>query len=121
VAFAAGSRRRASSRGDYFRRDIDQAIRVYDKLLLILSENSISSAWVADEVEAALERERKTGQQILFPIQIDDAVKNAGDWAAALRRRRHIGDMRAWRDPDAYREAFGNFLNALRAEGAAPS
>ncbi len=106
--------------GDFFRAEIDQAINVYDKLLLILSEHSIASAWVADEVETALERERRTGKQVLFPIQIDDAVRNAGDWAAALRRRRHIGDMRAWKDPDAYRQAFSDFLNALHAEKAAP-
>jgi len=101
--------------GDYFRSEIDQAIHTYDKLLLILSKHSIASDWVGDEVESALERERRTGQRILFPIQIDNAVKDAGDWAAALRRRRHIGDMRAWEDTYAYRQAFDNFLGALRA------
>jgi hypothetical protein len=106
--------------GDFFRAEIDQAIHTYDKLLLILSEHSISSAWVADEVEAGLERERRTGQKVLFPIQIDDASRNAGDWAAALRRRRHIGDMRKWSDPAAYRQAFTDFLNALRTEKDAP-
>jgi hypothetical protein len=58
--------------GDSFRREIDEAIRVHDKLLLIPSQHSMSSGWVADEVEAGFERERSTGQQVLFPIQIDD-------------------------------------------------
>ena len=41
--------------GDKFREKIDEAIRIYDKLLIILSENSIGSDWVEDEVEAAFE------------------------------------------------------------------
>ncbi len=34
--------------GDKFRQRIDEAIRIHDKLLVILSEESISSAWVDD-------------------------------------------------------------------------
>ena len=37
--------------GDKFRQRIDEAIRVYDKLLLVLTENSVKSAWVEKEVE----------------------------------------------------------------------
>src|SRR6266446_1234945 len=35
--------------GDKFRREIDEAIRVYDKLLLVLSKDSVKSAWVEKE------------------------------------------------------------------------
>ena len=52
--------------GDRFRQRIDEAIRVHDKLLLILSEHSIESDWVATEVEAAFEKERRRGQTVSF-------------------------------------------------------
>jgi hypothetical protein len=45
--------------GDRIRDTIDRMIRVRDKLLVVLSENSIASQWVEDEVEAAIEEERK--------------------------------------------------------------
>jgi hypothetical protein len=57
---------------------------------------------VQDEVEACLERERRQQRQVLFPIRLDAAVTRTRQaWAAAIRRRRHIGDFTNWRDPDA--------------------
>ena len=53
---------------------IDEAIRLRDKVLLILSEHSIKSDWVEDEVTTAFEEERKRGQPMLFPIRLDDTV-----------------------------------------------
>ena len=41
------------------RNTIDESIRLHDKLLLILTEHSVSSQWVEHEVEAALEREEE--------------------------------------------------------------
>jgi uncharacterized protein YjbI with pentapeptide repeats len=46
--------------------EIDAAIRVRDKLLVILSENSIRSDWVEDEVKTAYEEERRRGQTMLL-------------------------------------------------------
>ena len=42
--------------------EIDAAIRLRDKVLLILSEHSIKSGWVEDEVSKAFAEERKRGQ-----------------------------------------------------------
>jgi hypothetical protein len=55
------------------------AIRLRDKLLLILSEHSIKSDWVEDEVTRAFEEERKRDQIVLFPIRLDDAVKDTNE------------------------------------------
>jgi uncharacterized protein YjbI with pentapeptide repeats len=60
--------------GDKFRQRIDESIRLHDKLLLILSEQSISSPWVEEEVESAMERERKENRLVLFPVRMDDSV-----------------------------------------------
>lgn len=93
--------------------EIDAAIKQRDKLLLILSEHSIKSDWVEDEVTKAFEEERKRGQTVLFPIRIDDAVMDTNEaWAAKLRAR-HIGDFSRWKDLDAYRKGFGLVLRDL--------
>src|SRR5436309_1348668 len=81
--------------------EIDSAIRLRDKVLLILSEHSIKSDWVEDEITKAFEEERKRGQTVLFPIRLDDAVMETNEaWAAKLRTR-HIGDFRRWKEHDA--------------------
>jgi hypothetical protein len=102
--------------GDPIRDVIDQAIRLHDKLLLILSEHSVQSNWVASEVEAALERERRQNRRVLFPLRIDDAVmRTRTAWAAEIRRTRHIGDFRRWNDHVAYQAAFKRLLRDLKA------
>jgi len=102
--------------GDKFRTRIDEAIRVYDKLLLVLSENSISSDWVEKEVEAAFEKERQQKRTMLFPVRLDDAVMQASQaWAADIRRTRHIGDMSKWKDHDSYQKAVERLIRDLQA------
>jgi hypothetical protein len=108
--------------GDRIRPRIDEAIRVHDKLLLVLSENSMKSAWVEKEVETAFERERKQGASVgasrtmLFPIRLDDAVMEAEEaWTADIRRTRHIGDFRGWKNHDDYKKAFERLMRDLKA------
>jgi TIR domain len=104
--------------GDPFRQRIDESIRFHDKLLLILSEYSVNSQWVRDEVEAALERERREGRLVLFPIRIDEAeMSTEKAWAASMRRTRHIGDFSNWKDHDSYQQAFQRLLRDLKADG----
>jgi uncharacterized protein YjbI with pentapeptide repeats len=99
--------------GAKIRDEIDAAIRLRDKLLLILSEHSIKSDWVEDEVDAAFEEESKRGQTVLFPIRLDDAVKDTNEaWAAKLRRR-HIGDFTRWKEHSAYKNSFERVLRDL--------
>ena len=109
--------------GDVIRTRIDESIRLHDKLLVVLSASSVDSAWVEDEVEAALEKERFTrergkSQTVLFPIQLDDAIKNVtAGWPAKIRRTRNIGDFRNWdKSYTDYAKAFGRLLRDLKAE-----
>ena len=107
--------------GDKFRPRIDEAIRLHDKLLLILSEDAVNSTWVEDEVESALEKERMAKQggeerTVLFPIRLDSAVMETdAAWAANIRRTRHIGDFSAWKDHDAYQKSFERLLRDLKS------
>jgi uncharacterized protein YjbI with pentapeptide repeats len=104
--------------GEKFRIRIEESIRIYDKVMIVLSENSIQSAWVEEEVEAALERERQhPGSTVLFPIRLDDAFMTTNQaWAASLRRTRHIGDFSHWKNHDSYQKAFDRLLRDLKSE-----
>jgi len=103
--------------GDRFQESIEESIRLHDKLLLVLSRNSVDSTWVEREVQAAREREERECKLVLFPIRVDDAATNATKaWAADLRRTRHIGDFTRWKDPDSYQKAFERLLRDLKAK-----
>lgn len=102
--------------GDQFRQRIDEAIRVHDKLLLILSERSVASDWVREEVETCLERERREKRPVLFPVRLDDAVLTTQQaWAASIRRQRHIGDFQHWKKHDVYKTVLARLLRDLKA------
>jgi len=93
---------------------IDQAIKIRDKLLLILSKNSIDSEWVEDEVQKAFAEERDRKELMLFPVRIDDAVMETPEpWARKLRDQRNIGDFRQWNDHEAYKRSLDRMLRDL--------
>jgi len=103
--------------GDEFRRRIDESIRLYDKLLVILSQHSIDSSWVEYEVKKALKKEQDQGKPALFPIALDEAIKDTPDaWAAAIRRKRHIGDFTHWKEHDAYQKGLKRLMRDLQPE-----
>jgi hypothetical protein len=98
---------------------IDEAIRLRDKLLVIMSNASIASDWVEDEVNKAHAEERERKQTVLFPIRIDDTVMTTAEpWACKLRDQRHIGDFRAWEKPAEYQKNLERLLRDLKASGA---
>jgi uncharacterized protein YjbI with pentapeptide repeats len=97
---------------------IDEAIRLRDKVLLILSKHSIKSDWVEDEVTTAFEEERKRGQPMLFPVHLDDAVMETEEaWAAKLRAR-NISDFRHWKEHDKYLTSLKRVLRDLSVAGS---
>ena len=103
--------------GDKIRPTLHRSIQAHDKLLLILSQNSINSGWVETEVETAFEKEQRQGQIVLFPIRLDETVIQTDQaWAADIRRTRHIGDFSRWKDHDQYQRAFERRLRNLKAE-----
>ena len=101
--------------GGKIRDEIDAAIRLRDKLLLILSEYSIRSNWVEDEIGQAFEEEQKRNQVVLFPVRLDDEFKTTDKpWVSKLRRARHVGDFTRWKDHDAYKQSFERVVRDLK-------
>jgi uncharacterized protein YjbI with pentapeptide repeats len=96
---------------------LDEAIRLRDKVLLILSEGAIASDWVEGEVTRALDEERTRKQVVLFPVRLDDAVMQTSEaWARLLRGQRHIGDFTRWKEPDSYQKNFERLMRDLRVK-----
>jgi hypothetical protein len=93
---------------------IDEAVRLRDKVLLILSEGAIASDWVEGEVTRGLDEERTRKQLVLFPVRIDDAVMQTSEaWARLLRGQRNIGDFTGWKDQDSYQKSFERLMRDL--------
>lgn len=98
-------------------REIDRSIRIYDKLVVVCSENSLQSGPVLREIERALNREDREGKSILFPIRIDDYIFNK--WAYHRKAdvlARVVGDFSGWDISTAkYDLAFNKLLRAIEA------
>ncbi len=99
---------------------IDEAIRLHDKLLLILSEHSMSSEWVNTEIAKARKREVREGKRVLFPVRLVgfEALRNwecsdsdTGKDSAREIREYFIPDFSNWKDHDSYRTAFERLVD----------
>lgn len=101
--------------GDKLRKEIYQAIRQLDKLLLVLSQDAIESKWVEEAVDVALDREsQQPGTYLLFPLRLDDAVLTTEKYWAIAVRQRLIGDFRHWQQDAAYQQALQRVLRDLQ-------
>lgn len=106
-------------------RQLDEAIRYHDKLLLVLSKQSLMSDWVANEIKWARKRENESGKQKLFPItlapyrELDNwdlfDTDTATDLAAEVRSY-HIPNFTRWKDHDSYQKGLEGLLNDLKAD-----
>ena len=105
--------------GDESRQRINQQIRIHEKLLIVLSEFSIESAWIKQEVEAALEEEHHRNGLVLFPIRLDDSsLDGEKKWLVNLQKTHQIYDFSAWDTWEAYYEQFFLLLHDLEANAS---
>jgi uncharacterized protein YjbI with pentapeptide repeats len=104
--------------GDSVWGEIDQSIKVYDKLVVVCSKNSLRSAPVLREIERALNREVPGKKEVLFPIRLDDYVFDSWKYERkADVTRKVIGDFSGWnRSAKKYDLAFDKLLRALKAD-----
>ena len=108
---------------------IDEAIRLHDKLLLILSPHSMESEWVKTEIAKARKREVRDKRRVLFPIRLAP-FETLRDWecfdadtgkdSAREIREYFIPDFSNWKDHDSYQEAFQRLISDLKASDARP-
>jgi TIR domain/Pentapeptide repeats (8 copies) len=115
--------------GKKIHEQIDEAIKVYDKLLLILSDASMNSNWVRTEISNARAKEEHQQRQMLFPIALVpfDCIKawklfdaDTGIDSAREIREYFIPDFSNWKDHDSYATAFERLVRDLKANPAKP-
>jgi len=113
--------------GEKLLSQIDEAIRKHEKLLVILSAESIKSEWVGEEMRRARKREIGEGVRVLFPVRLvsfEKVVKAIREWAlfggkegkdlASEIREYYIPDFSNWKNHDSYQEALEVLLKSLR-------
>jgi uncharacterized protein YjbI with pentapeptide repeats len=112
---------------------IDEAIRVHEKLLLLVSEKSMRSKWVRDEIRRARKAEVQEAKRKLFPIRLvsfqeverwQSFYADLGEDLAEEIREYFIPDFSNWKDHDSFETEFARLLNDLKAEestGAKPA
>ena len=110
--------------GKKIHEQIDEAIRIYDRLLLILSEHSMDSQWVKTEIAHARQKEMNEKRQVLFPISLVpfEKIRNwkcfdadTGKDSAREIREYFIPDFSTWNDRISYQHAFQRLVRDLRA------
>lgn len=108
--------------GDSIPEQINRGIQAHDKLLLVLSHDSIRSTWVQAEISKAFELERSRQRTVLFPIRIDHAVFEAESTAQIDRLKdRLIIDFSGWRDRSQYQRAFSRLVRDLAISASVES
>jgi uncharacterized protein YjbI with pentapeptide repeats len=106
---------------------IESAIQVHDRLLIVLSERSLQSKWMMTEIRRARKVELREGRRKLFPIRLVDYETllawecfdaDTGEDLASEVRQYFIPDFSNWKEHDAFERAFGRLLRDLRDEEA---
>jgi hypothetical protein len=110
--------------GKKLHEQIETAIRVYDKLLIVLSASSLRSEWVMTELRKARKAERRSGKRKLFPVRLVDfeTLRNwecfdadSGKDLAVELREYFIPDFSNWKNHDSFEAAAGRLIKDLSA------
>ncbi|HVG17713.1 MAG TPA: toll/interleukin-1 receptor domain-containing protein [Blastocatellia bacterium] len=110
--------------GEKIHEQIERAIQIHDRLLIVLSEDSLQSEWVMTEIRKARKAERKENRRKLFPIRLVDFETiqewecfdaDSGKDLGVEVREYFIPDFTNWKDHDAFEMAFAKLLRDLRA------
>jgi len=111
--------------GKKIHEQIDEAIRFYERLLLILSPASMDSEWVKTEIAKARKREMEEKRRMLFPVRLVefDALRHwecfdsdTGKDSAREIREYYVPDFTNWKDHDSYQKEFQRLLRDLKSD-----
>ena len=111
--------------------EVDRGVRLWDKVLLCCSKDSLTSWWVDNEINSAFEKEQQLmkarGEKVLALIPLDlDGYVFGDEWKngkAGQVRSRLAADFKGWkRSHKKFEAAFERLVKALRTdEGREPA
>ena len=113
--------------GQKIHEQLERAIQVHDRLLIVLSESSMQSEWVMTEIRNARQAEIRKNRRKLFPIRLVDfdAIRkwkcfdsDTGKDLAVELREYFMPDFSNWKGHDSFEDAFDRLLRDLKAEEA---
>jgi len=106
--------------GDVILDVVNSAIRVQDKFILCCSEAGLESWRVEDEIEKALERERRENRKLIIPLSLDGyLLKSWNHGLASQVRKRLAAEFTGWEKDNAqFEEQFERVVRALRPREA---
>lgn len=108
--------------GEHLDKQLANAIRVNDRVILVLSRFSMRSKWVLQEILAARRREREEQRKILFPISLVSHKiltewkcmdPDSGEDLALEIRRYFIPQFVRWRDEKRFNPLFEKMVAGL--------
>ncbi|HLL77008.1 MAG TPA: toll/interleukin-1 receptor domain-containing protein [Pyrinomonadaceae bacterium] len=106
--------------------EVDRGIRLWDKVLLCCSKDSLKSWWVENEIQIAFDKEQQLrrqrgGEEVLALIPLNlDGYLFGDEWKSGLRteiRSRLAADFTGWETDNAkFETEFERLVRALRAD-----
>ena len=101
-------------------KQVSRAIRLNDVVLLVLTETSIKSDWVENELDMARRKEKEESRDVLCPVALDESWKqrmkqdapNRSLWLP-LQQEKHILDFSGW-EADAFESQFDKLLRGMK-------
>lgn len=114
--------------GDDLHHVVDEALRLYDKVLLCCSKDSLSSWWVDTEFRKSLMREERLSKErggpvlAVIPLDLDGRLFDPAwlDWKKDILTSRLVADFRNWSSDDAeFKRQMDLVIRALRADAGA--
>lgn len=108
--------------GEKTKQQIDRALAAFDRVIAVLSAESVRSSWVTTELTAALRIELKANRNVLFPVSLFPYSELAawkcfnsdlGQDVAEAVREYPVLDFSDWRTPHVFERQFAKLLDGL--------
>jgi len=104
--------------------EVDRGIKLWDKILLCASKNSLTSWWVDDEIGRVFDKEqqlmKERGEKVLalIPLNLDGYLFEWKSAKAGQVKQRLAADFTGWEtDNTKFEREFERLVKALRTDG----